>query len=187
MKTDQQAAFLRFVRKIHRLFGISLFILFLFVAVTGFLLGWKKNLPSIQAPTSKGVAAELSDWLPMDVLVTIANKELISRYGPNIGTRLEKIDARPDKGIVKIIYSEHYHGFQIDAANGNILSDEMRRSDLIEHIHDGTWIDYKLNLPGGRFKLVYTTLMSVSLVTFCLSGFWLWYGPKSLRRQKRNM
>ena len=38
-----QAKLLRLTRKIHRTTGALLFVFFLFVSVTGLLLGWKKK------------------------------------------------------------------------------------------------------------------------------------------------
>ena len=31
----------------------------------------------------------------------------------------------------------------------------------------------------------YTTTMKLALVTFTITGFWLWYGPKRMRRNQR--
>jgi hypothetical protein len=39
----KQAKLLRIFRKIHRTLGASLFVFFIFISVTGVLLGWKKN------------------------------------------------------------------------------------------------------------------------------------------------
>ena len=43
------------------------------IAITGFLLGWKKNSNGIILPKSyQGTSIDLKDWLPLDTLQTIA-------------------------------------------------------------------------------------------------------------------
>lgn len=184
MDRKVHAAILRNVRRIHRALGVSLFAFFMILAITGLLLGWKKNLPLLQKPTQKAVSTDVSQWLPMDTLLTIANAALEQRFGDQLSNELDKLDVRPGNGIIKVLYKKHYYSFQIDATTGVILSTEYRTSDLVEHIHDGTFIDNYLNLPGGIFKLFYTTLLGTALAVFVLTGFWLWYGPKWMRHKK---
>jgi hypothetical protein len=94
----------------------------------------------------------------------------------------DRVDIRPSKGIVKISFKNSYDGLQIDCTNAKVLLVEKRYSDMIEQIHDGSIVDHFFGFKLGFFKLVYTTLMSLSLLTFCLTGFWLYYGPKKLKR-----
>ncbi|MFT6995171.1 MAG: hypothetical protein ACJA1P_001912, partial [Maribacter sp.] len=58
---------------------------------------------------------------------------------------------------------------------------DRRRADFIENIHDASVLDNYLN-TGGYIKLIYTTVMSIALLLFTVTGFWLWYGPKRMRR-----
>jgi uncharacterized iron-regulated membrane protein len=184
MDRREHAAILRTVRYIHRKTGIFLFAVFMIVAITGLLLGWKKNVRILQYPTQKGLSAEVSEWLPMDSLIAIANRELAARSGGELSSKIDKIDARPDKGVVKVLYADHYYSFQIDAVSGQVLSYEFRASDLVEHLHDGTWVDRQLGLPGGIFKLFYTTILGLALLVFTTTGFWMFYGPKRMRRKR---
>jgi hypothetical protein len=62
---------------------------------------------------------------------------------------------------------------------------EKRNSDLIEDIHDGSILD-RLFETGEKSMLGYTTIMGVSLFMLTLTGFWLWYGPKRLRKMKKE-
>lgn len=183
MNRKKHAAVLRYTRKIHRKTGVLLFVFIAVVAITGLLLGWKKNVNGLQKPTQKGISTVVKEWLPMDSLISIANRELIKHKGPDISLDINKVDARPDKGIVKVIYEDHYYSLQVDASNGAVLSFEYRMSDLIEQLHEGTWVDNQLGLPGGVFKLFYTTTIGIALLTFTISGFWLWYGPKVMRKK----
>lgn len=177
----QQAKTLRKVRKIHRITGITLFSFFLVIGVTGTLLGWKKNSNGyLLQKTYQGSSSDLKDWKSLDELSKIAQKIIVDslKYDPEVSA--QRIDVRKNKGIVKFIFDD-YLGLQLDGATGNLLVIENRRSDLIENIHDGSIIDNYLN-TNGFFKLIYTTIMGLALITFCLTGFWLWIGPKRMRK-----
>ncbi len=180
-KRKRQAKVLRDFRKIHRITGATLFVFFFFISVTGLLLGWKKNSNGlILSKTYEGTSTHLNDWLPLDNLYTSAQKILKDSI-PNFSElELDRIDVRKNKGSVKFIYSE-YLGIQLDGATGDLLHIEKRRADFIENIHDGSIIDNYLG-TDGYIKLFYTTMMSLALLTFTITGFWLWYGPKRMRK-----
>jgi hypothetical protein len=185
MDRKKQASLLRGVRKIHRLTGIALFVLFLIVAFSGLLLGWKKNSKGYILPESqRGISTDLSEWMAMDSLRTLAINTLRDSVAGTIDTELDRIDARPDRGMLKFTFTQHYWEVQLDASTGAVLSVGLRRSDFLEALHDGSILDRILKLDGGYLKLIYTTLMSLALITFSLTGFWLWYGPKLMRKRK---
>ena len=163
------------VRKIHRAAAAFLAVVFVTVAVTGILLGWKKNSYGYIHPDSyQGSTPDLRDWLPLDSLKTIALQVLRDSINPGLRTEINRIDARPDKGMVKFIFEYHYNGIQLDAATGRVLHMERRRSDLIEDIHDGSVFDKLMGLAGEQVKLVYTTVSGISLLVFTVTGIWIW-------------
>jgi uncharacterized iron-regulated membrane protein len=179
-----QAKILRVFRKVHRLTGAFLFIFFFVVSVTGLLLGWKKNSGGyIMAKSYTGSSTDLKDWLPVDSLQVLASQYLHDSVSPDLSTELDRIDIRKDKGMVKFLYSNHFTGLQLDGATGKLLHIEERRSDYLEKVHDGSIIDFYLG-TSGLFKLSYTTLMGVALIIFTVTGFWLWYGPIRMKRNR---
>lgn len=183
---QRDARMLRSVRKIHRTTGIFLFVFFAIVAITGILLGWKKHSGDILLPQSrKGSSTELHNWLPLDSLANIAGRVLHDKVDAELSLKLDRIDVRQSKGMVKIVYADHYWGVQLDGATGELLNVGHRRSDLIENIHDGSVIDHYLGTRGW-IKLFYTTTMGLALLTFTITGFWLWYGPKRMRRKSND-
>jgi len=183
---QQQAKILRLFRKIHRTTGALLFVFFFIVSITGFLLGWKKNTGGlILAKTHVGSSTDLKNWLPIDSLNKIASRILHDSVSPELSQELDRIDIRKDKGMVKFIFKEKYWGIQLDGATGKLLHIERRRADFVENIHDGSIVDYYFK-TDGQFKLIYTTIMSLALLIFTVTGFWLWYGPKRMRRQSRS-
>lgn len=180
-KRQQQAKFLRKTRKLHRLSGISLFVFFFIMAVTGILLGWKKNSAEIIMPdTYKGLSAVQADWLPLDSLSLLATKALFSAEG--LLSEIDRIDVRPSKGSMKFLFKERQLEVQLDATTGETLSVGRRHNDWIEALHDGSIVDDALGIPYGIFKVFYNSLMGIALVIFTVTGFWLWYGPRRMRR-----
>ncbi len=180
----QQAKFIRIVRKIHRTTGACLFVFFFFISITGLLLGWKKHSGGLILPKSyQGTSTNLKDWLPIDSLHTIACRVLHDSVSTDLSLDLERIDIRKDKGIVKFVFIDHFWGIQLDGATGHLLHIERRRSDIIENIHDGSILDYYVGTNKEQIKLVYTSIMGLALLTFTITGFWLWYGPKHMRRK----
>lgn len=179
----QQARTLRVVRKIHRVTGVLLFLFFFIVGLSGILLGWKKHSGNLLLPkTYSGISKNPNDWLSIDSLQKKAVKLLKDSCGESLSSNLDRIDFRPDKGSVKFIFVDHYWEIQLDATSGHLLHIGRRNSDLIERIHDGSIIDINLINNKGIFKVVYTSIMGLSLILFTITGFWLWYGPKLMRR-----
>lgn len=187
VKRQQQAKLLRTVRTIHRTMGATLFVFFFVVSITALLLGWKKNSANLILPqTQQGTSVNLEEWLPLESLQSIAFKALQDAIAQDIDLDLDRIDARPSKGVVKFVFNNHYWGIQLDGATGKVLSISQRRADFIENIHDGSILDIVFRTNSTILKLLYSTVMSLALLTFTITGFWLWYGPKRMRKAKRK-
>ena len=158
---------------------------FFIVAITGLLLGWKKNSKGyLLAKSYKGVSTDTKNWLPVDSLSQQAIHYLKDSVSPHLTTTIDRIDFRPEKGMVKFLFTDHFTALQLDATTGDLLHIETRRADFIEKIHDGSVVDHYLHIPSGSFKLFYTTVMGLALLLFTITGFWLWYGPKRMRARK---
>ena len=184
LKRKRRAALLRLTRKIHRTLGIFLFAFFFITAVTGLLLGWKKHTGGTILPKSyEGKSTDMKDWLPFHVLHEKAEKIAREQISPDLSLELERIDARPDKGMVKFVFIDGYWGIQLDCTTGELLHIERRRSDFIENIHDGSLLDYLFATKDEQFKVVYTSIMGGALLLFTITGFWLWLGPKQFRHR----
>ncbi|WP_348771738.1 PepSY-associated TM helix domain-containing protein [Maribacter sp. MMG018] len=186
-KRKQQAKILRNFRKVHRLTGAWLFIFFMFISVTGLLLGWKKNSNGlILADTEKGTTSEIAEWLPLDDLRQNAQQIFEDSISTKLSSEIDRIDVRPDKGILKFKFKDNFYGIQLDGATGELLKIERRRSDIIEQIHDGSILDRYLGTSNAPIKLVYTTITGLALLIFTITGFWLWYGPKQMKKTSKS-
>ncbi len=186
-KRQKQASVLRVFRKIHRITGALLFVFFFIIAISGLLLGWKKHSGGmILAKSHKGTSSDLKDWLTLDSLHKMASKYLTDSVDETLSLKLDRIDVRKEKGMVKFIFEDHFWGVQLDGATGQLLHVEKRISDYIENIHDGSILDSWFGVKGGYLKLLYISIMGFALLIFTITGFWLWYGPKRMRKISRK-
>ena len=184
---QKHAKFLRTIRKIHRSCGALLFAFFFIISISALLLGWKKHSNGmIMSKTYQGSSADLSKWLSIDSLHTIASNYLRDSFAGNLSDEIDRIDIRKEKGTLKFIFKNHFNALQLDGANGKILHVEHRRADLIEKIHDGSILDFYLGTKNDFFKLLYTSIMGLALLTFTLTGFWLLYGPKRMKKTSKK-
>lgn len=181
----RQARVLRIFRRVHRVTAIILFLFFFVMATTGILLGLKKHSGELlQAKSYEGTSTNFKDWLPMDSLYSNACRAFRNSVSSTLPAKVDRIDVRKDKGMVKFIFERGFWGIQVDGATGTILRVERRRSDFIEMLHDGSIVDYLVGSGSGLFKLIYNMVMGIALLLFTITGFWLWYGPKRMRRKK---
>lgn len=170
-------------RALHRWVALPAFVVMFLIGSTGLLLGWKNNnglLPDAQ----KGSSVEPSEWVSLESLSQTARFHV--REVLLLDDKIDRMDIRPDKGMVKVRFANHFKEVQLDLKTAQILSVSTRGSDIIEKIHDGSIIDYLLATNHDEAKLGYTTLSSLMLILLSFSGFWLWYNPKRIRRQKHK-
>ena len=123
------------------------------VIASGLLLQVKKQFAWIQPPTQRGTGSVL----------TIAWNDIIetAKQNPAAGVRswddIDRLDVRPAKGIVKVRCHSGWE-LQLDTATGHLLSAQVRRSDWIESIHDGSFFSESaklwLFLPNGLVLLL---------------------------------
>ena len=170
---------LRRFRIFHRWIGISLAVFLLISAFTGILLSLKKNFDILQPPTQKGQSADLSTWKSLDELKLIAVQE-VQKDNPNSENSVERLDVRPSKGVVKVLFKQENLEVQLDGTSGEVLSVAPRWSDWLESLHDGSII-------SDLFKPISMNILGWGLIVMIISGFWLWYGPRKLRRKRRNI
>jgi uncharacterized iron-regulated membrane protein len=178
-KIQSYVTSLRSFRVWHRYLGITLLILVLISSLTGILLAWKKNVEILQPSTQKGVSKELSTWKPISELSEIAQAEFIKKHPEQADNAVDRIDVRPSKGIAKVLFENGSWEVQIDGTNGEVKSIAKRHADWIEQLHDGSII-------SDLFKLFSMNILGFGLIIMLITGFWLWYAPRLVRKMKRN-
>lgn len=166
----------------HKWVALPLFAFLFLVGVTGVLLGWKKQT-GIAPPTLKGSSPNPANWISFDSLQKIALERIAKLQ---LDSQIDRIDIRPEKGIAKVVFTNHYTELQLDCTTGKILSTETRAHDFIEHLHDGTIVDRLLGIQNEMAKTTYTTITSLGLMLLALSGFLMWRNPRKIRKLKAN-
>jgi uncharacterized iron-regulated membrane protein len=177
------SVYTRWYRKWHKFTGLAGLVFIAIISVTGLLLIWKKNSGGmILAETQTGSSTNPESWLPVS-RIRIAAIEYLKKQEPDADTTIDRLDIRPSKGVCKVTFTEHFSAVQVDMATGIPLLLEKRRADFIEQIHDGSILDKYAGT--GWFKLFYGSFVGLSLLFLTISGFFLWYHPKKIRRVKR--
>jgi uncharacterized iron-regulated membrane protein len=175
------------VRKIHRFSTLVLFLFLLIIGISGTILGWKKNSGEFIMPhTYEGTSTDLSEWVSLDSIYKVAARAIADSVSPDLPADLDRIDVRKEKGVAKVVFISHHWEVQVDGATGVILHTGKRRSDLLEDIHDGSIIDNIIGTPNGEFKLAYTSLMGIALITFTITGLWLYLSNGNRRNLKKK-
>lgn len=157
--------------------GVVLSLFLIISATTGILLALKKEVALIQPPTAKGSSQEFKDWKPFAEIDSLAKAAFYLAHPQQSDNLVDRFDARPSKGIVKVLFKKGYWEVQIDAVSGEIKSIEKRHSDWIEALHDGS-------IVSDLFKLISMNFLGFGLLALITTGLWLWYGPKKIRKKK---
>lgn len=162
-------------RKIHRWAAILTALPVLIVMFSGIILQMKKEFDWVQPPTMKGAGKEPA--LSFDRIMDIA------RNVPNAGIRewkdIDRLDVQPGKGVVKVRAMNRWE-IQIDTMNGEVLQVAMRRSDLIESIHDGSFFH-------EHFKLWVFLPSAVLLIGIWGTGIYLFLFPYLNKRKRKKV
>jgi uncharacterized iron-regulated membrane protein len=156
----------RFNRQVHYWLSLGVALPLGLVIASGLLLQLKKQIPWVQPTEQRGSGA------PAGTMAALLDT---LRARPDVGVAswddVDRVDVRPGKGLVKVTTTDRLE-VQLDAATGRVLQVAVRRSDLIESLHDGSFFGdvAKLGvfLPAGALLLV---LWFTGLILF-VQPFW---------------
>lgn len=149
------------------------------LGATGLLLTWKAELGF--TPHSQRSKSNQENLISLQ---EIQNKALFYADSLNVDNTINRIDYRPSKGIAKVRFEHHFTEIQIDCYSGKLLSNKQRTADIIEMIHDGSILDFLFKNTTEGVKLFYSTLASLALILLSISGFWLWFKPRQIKKYK---
>ena len=160
------------LRKLHRWAAILTALPFLLILTTGMLLQFKKESAWIQPPTrtGSGRVPEISFARILEAARTAAGA------GIQDWEDIERLDVRPGRGVVKV-RGQNRREVQIDTTTGEVLQVMVRRSDLIESLHDGSFFH-------DRVKLWIWFPLALVLTGLWGTGLYLWLLPYLARRQR---
>ena len=179
-KNKKLAKSARWYRKTHRFIAIPLLLFIIVMSVSGLLLTWKEELQL--KPSSTHINSDGRHLIPLSQIEENAINYIDSLQ---LSNAINRIDYRPNKGIAKVRFETHFTELQIDCYTGAVISEKTRTADIIEMIHDGSIIDHLFNAQGHPTKLFYSSIIGLGLLMLSFSGFWLWYKPKQIKRNKQ--
>jgi hypothetical protein len=161
-------------RKVHYWAAFIAALPVLIIIASGILLQMKKQVDWVQPPEHRGTGTV--PVIDFDRIMTAL------RSVPSLGVTgwddVDRLDVRPGRGIAKVTLYSRWEA-QIDLGTGNVVQTAYRRSDLIESIHDGSflagdWTKLGLFLPAG-----------VVLLLLWVSGIWMVWVPIKGKRKRR--
>lgn len=158
-------------RKVHRWAAVITALPVIIVIASGLVLQVKKNFSWIQPPTKHGVSQELI--LSFDEILAVVKK--LPKVNLQSWEDINRLDVRPGKGIVKVRGNNDME-VQLDSKTGEVLQVAVRRSDLIESIHDGSFFH-------SSFKLWIFLPSALLLAGIWATGLYLFLLPYSIRRK----
>ena len=163
------------IRQVHNWGSIIIALPLVVMIGAGLVLMLKKDIDWIQPPSQRGVVADAP-------IISFAQMLDAAKAFPEVQIAgwedVDRIDVQPGRGLAKLQLHNRWE-IQIDTTTGEILQTAVRRSDVIEQIHDGTffadWVKYLLFLPAG-----------IVLLVLWLSGVWMFFLPYYVRRARQK-
>ena len=153
-------------RRTHAWISICFAVPFVVIIITGILLQLKKQLPFVQPVERAGVTHE-PVATPAQYLEAINRGKL---DGDVTWKDIQRVDIRPSKGIAKVILKSDVE-YQVDLGTGHILQRELRMSDFIESLHDGSFF------AGDISKLGVFLPAAIGLLVLWVSGIYMFWLP----------
>jgi len=161
-------------RNLHRWGAILALLPLAIISVSGVVLQLKKEVAYIQPPTRRGTGSQLSISFDriLEAAKAVPQAEIAS------WDDVDRLDVRPDRGMVKVRGKNGWE-IQIDTHVGDVLQVAVRRSDLIESIHDGSYFH-------DGFKLWVFLPAGLILVVLMITGLHLFFQTQLARRKRRR-
>lgn len=164
----------RLLRQIHYWLSLAVFLPAGIIFAAGLFLMLKKEVEWIQPPTSQGEVSEKIPAASFEQILATARQH--PEAGIDKWSDIDRIDLRVDKGIAKIRAHSGWE-VQVDTKTAEVLNVAYRRSDLIESIHDGSFLSdnvkYYIFLPTG-----------ILLIIMWGTGIYLFLLPRMRSRKK---
>jgi uncharacterized iron-regulated membrane protein len=160
-------------RRTHAWISMCFAVPLVVVIITGILLQLKKQLPFVQPIERAGVTHE-PVATPAQYLEAINRGKL---DGAVTWKDVQRVDIRPSKGIAKVILKSDVE-YQVDLGSGNVLQRELRMSDFIESLHDGSFF------AGDISKLGVFLPAAIGLLVLWVSGIYMFWLPLVVKLRK---
>lgn len=170
-------------RLLHKKFASVLFVFFFMIGFTGCLLAFKSAFTKIIFE-NKEISAEskLAQILPLDSLEKVATFVLNEKANTNF-KKSEKVEIKISKGTVLFYYKDAY-SIQLNGASGAPILIEKKFGGIIQDIHDGAILDSLVANKLSLSKKFYSIIMGLSLLLLTITGTYMWYKPKTIKKNR---
>ena len=159
-------------RRLHRFLAVLSALPVLVVLLTGVLLQLKKEWSWVQPPTQRGSEQRLAaSWDSILAALRGVPEAEVRSYDDIV-----RIDARPRRGLLKGQCDSGIE-VQLDAVTAEVLHVAVRRSDVIEALHDGSWFH-----PSAKLWVFLPA--ALALCVLWVTGVHLWLVPHLVRRRR---
>lgn len=163
-------------RQVHYWLSLAIFVPAGIMFVAGIFLMLKKEIEWIQPGTERGVVEAQMPAASFDQMLEAARQH--PEAGINQWSDIDRIDLRVDRGIAKLRAKSGWE-VQVDTSTGDVLKVAYRRSDLIETIHDGSFI-------SDEVKLYLFLPTGVLLIIMWGTGAYLFLLPRMAKARKKR-
>jgi len=170
-------------RNLHKKFASVLFVFFFLIGLTGSLLSFKSAFTKVIFENKKiSAESKLTSILPLDSLETIATTILNEKANMKF-KKSEKVEIKIAKGTVLFYYKDAY-SIQLNGSSGEPILIEKKFGGIIQDIHDGAILDSLFINKLSLSKKVYSIIMGLSLLLLTITGTYLWYKPKMIKKSR---
>jgi uncharacterized iron-regulated membrane protein len=170
-------------RSLHKKFASVLFVFFFLIGFTGCLLAFKSAFTkTIFEDKEVAVESKLSSIMPLDSLERMATSVLNEKANTKF-KKSEKVEIKISKGTVLFYYKEAY-SIQVNGATGAPILIEKKFGGIIQDIHDGAILDSLVTNKSSLSKKVYSITMGLSLLLLTITGTYMWYKPKMIKKNR---
>jgi len=163
-------------RRIHYWVTLGIALPVAVIIGTGVLLQVKKQWTWVQPTEIRGTGT----------VPTIDLEGIVAavRTAPGVSAAgwddIKRMDIRADRGLAKVTVAGDIE-VQVDLGTGRVLQSTVRRSDLIESLHDGSFF------LGDLTKLGLFLPTGVALCVMWLTGLWMFWLPFSVKRNRARL
>jgi uncharacterized iron-regulated membrane protein len=170
-------------RNLHKKFASILFVFFFLIGLTGSLLSFKSAFTKVIFENKEiSDESKLSAILPLDSLETIATSTLNEKANTKF-KKSEKVEIKISKGTIMFYYKDAY-SIQLNGASGAPILIEKKFGGIIQDIHDGAILDSLVTNKSSLSKKVYSIIMGLSLLLLTITGTYMWYKPKMIKKNR---
>jgi len=162
-------------RRTHYWAAVLVALPVLVIVGSGLLLQMKKQWTWVQPAEQRGTGTSPI----LDLEGMLASVRSVPALGMAGWDDVNRVDVRPGRGIAKVWLQTGWE-VQVDLGTGRVLQTSYRRSDLIESIHDGSFV------AGDLSKLGIFLPSGIALLIMWLTGMWMLWLPFSVKRRRRR-